>query len=873
MWGDGKDALPVVALLVAGWYIANAGAAFYTKAVFREVVGNFNIDPTFADRLLLCLCVTTVQLAVTGVAGKVQNAMCGSAAACPWRYLRNMYHEDRKTAYHLALVAGCNAVGTATTNIGYIYGSVSLVQVLKSMEPAMTYLCDVLILGSPHDPTALMGVGLVIAGACYASFNDTSFNAMSVSAALTSNVVLPVRNIIIKKVFGSGAPAPPVLPSPQVSPSVKESPGDNRKPNGFAMFALISSMGAVLTAVTCAALMTTTVMQPIPQQSTFLAASGYAAYNSFSFMVLGHMSPVLHALLNVFKRAFTIVVNIQLTNTPPTMEFLIGLCISIIGLTIYVKAKKKSPITTKDVMRGLVFVLVSLVLADLVTGGKRTKTVAQYIPVVRSPKLGHKYVPFDAWGACDGRVEQLSCERTVVAKSAGALQQGDDMSGVCAAVLAGAGAADEGEAQLVNGDVGVCLQIGDVVGVVVGADGVGVAAGDAQSVAAQVGTDAEVVPRIVMAMNVVYRPPSPKHDLKRSKDPNLGNFVWEYGAARVIDPYTTKIVQASACGKGSEVQALVIASANALYLRKPELVAGHIQAYTTHVRNCAAPSAVFGIGIQAEFKDEEWLKTAGLPDKQHKLMELLESRMEGKAIGVRGQVTEQALLNSGITKSSPLGCPSLTIARDPNLAATMARRWRATREKLEAGKRIRLVLTLPALHTPEMKERFAPVLKVFPTLYEQHDTRFVLQTPQDRAWTKKYTQIDQNHVLTFNDTDSWTKYMEGVDLVFSTRIHGTMAAIGGGAPAFVVPTDFRIQELVDAMRIPYLPMEEAVKPFSSLQETMSRVVRDYGVFEKNRRSKIAEYKSILAGMGARLHPQLETVLQAPLEIPPPDLPS
>mmetsp|Transcript_3309 Transcript_3309/g.6287 ORF Transcript_3309/g.6287 Transcript_3309/m.6287 type:complete len:174 (-) Transcript_3309:176-697(-) len=166
-------------------------------------------------------------------------------------------------------------------------------------------------------------------------------------------------------------------------------------------------------------------------------------------------------------------------------------------------------------------------------------------------------------------------------------------------------------------------------------------------------------------------------------------------------------------------------------------------------------------------------------------------------------------------------------------------------------------------------EEYDGFVTMFLHLYQYHEVYFVEQMGYDKSnfvnYKKQSTMIVKpERWKRFDNVEDWLTFLSDADLVVSTRIHGGMAGIASGTPTFVIPTDFRIMELVNAMAIPYLSMEKATLPFESLSKTVSLVEKDFDLFERNRRIKIYEYVRILGEIGVEIDPALLEVLNAPL---------
>ena len=97
-----------------------------------------------------------------------------------------------------------------------------------------------------------------------------------------------------------------------------------------------------------------------------------------------------------------------------------------------------------------------------------------------------------------------------------------------------------------------------------------------------------------------------------------------------------------------------------------------------------------------------------------------------------------------------------------------------------------------------------------------------------------------------------------------------MSGISAGVPTIVIATDYRIQELVEAMRVPHVTLEQLESEDElhyshDLAELLNKAhYTDFGEFERNRRYKISRRKRILETVGVQMDPALTDILKAPL---------
>ena len=172
----------------------------------------------------------------------------------------------------------------------------------------------------------------------------------------------------------------------------------------------------------------------------------------------------------------------------------------------------------------------------------------------------------------------------------------------------------------------------------------------------------EIIDRKTIGMHGWYEPSTPEAKALRTKDGNVGNFIWMYGATRMMNPYTTEIKNMQNPDDSRDsLSALVMASANALNLASGtadyETMKNVVNSLANVVRNINKPTILLGIGIQAEFADIEETKSIKLYEHQVTFMNEIAERSIGKSVSVRGEFTETACINAGVENCISLGCP------------------------------------------------------------------------------------------------------------------------------------------------------------------------------------------------------------------------
>lgn len=183
--------------------------------------------------------------------------------------------------------------------------------------------------------------------------------------------------------------------------------------------------------------------------------------------------------------------------------------------------------------------------------------------------------------------------------------------------------------------------------------------------------------------------------------------------------------------------------------------------------------------------------------------------------------------------------------------------------KLTSEHKMKIGIGLPALilgRDPQYEEIIDTLLSVC----EKHDCYFIVQAPYDKPQLLEYAgdKVDKEKVLHFSEgIEDWFEFMRTLDFVVSTRIHGGMAGIINDIPTIIIPTDYRILELVNAMVLPHISFDDArEKDFTSLAELMAATNKDFKRFEANRRNRLKEYKRMLESIDLEMDPALVDII-------------
>lgn len=388
---------------------------------------------------------------------------------------------------------------------------------------------------------------------------------------------------------------------------------------------------------------------------------------------------------------------------------------------------------------------------------------------------------------------------------------------------------------------------------------------------------------------------------ERYRDGNYGNMMWRYGSSRLLNPATTRVDSNDKWENNTladgPVDALVVASANTFHVSVKPMWQDYIEMMTDRVKLRDVPTVVLGVGAQVEFVDMEHYdlddRNLSLPFEFQKDWFVETSKRQIRpAIGARGDLTRSVCINSGIENCVSMGCPSLTISRDTNLGKTLKDNWSRLIQKLQNKENVKIALPL-AQHVGQsdtVRTAYGYVARML-ELYGDAATVIEQSTSSKTKMTefieKEYKKINPDTRLqstnvkyaSYLNVESWLIEAKKFDLCISFRIHGSMSFIAAGVPTIVIPTDFRILELINAMKLPFLHPDELqthmvhdINSSNSTTKSNDLVLsvlddtrnQNFTDFELNRREKILGWKSILQTAGLEIDPALMKIINSPL---------
>lgn len=229
---------------------------------------------------------------------------------------------------------------------------------------------------------------------------------------------------------------------------------------------------------------------------------------------------------------------------------------------------------------------------------------------------------------------------------------------------------------------------------------------------------------------------------------------------------------------------------------------------TDFIKALKIPCIVPSVGIQA-LNGKDFTKTFKYREEAAAFVSAV---LEKSAmIGLRGEETARFLTSLGFERDrhfAVVGCPSMY---------TSGRKLPSVKP-LNYGDDSLVLLNSKVEHE---KKNVAAMLESFvkghenyvyaPQKIEHMITSYygTYFKPCDEDFVFKKRFYDPAKTVTFTSVPEWYGYIKrNVDLSVGTRIHGSVAAIMGGAPSFVINLDQRVGEIAAFHNIPHIEFEK-----------------------------------------------------------------
>ena len=183
-----------------------------------------------------------------------------------------------------------HAGGSLATNLGFMYGKASLIQVLKLLEPFETLLLSQLLFQEGSFSIGIVSSMLLLVGSAMSlmKLQSTPPPPQAIVFAIISGVTLSCRNVLQRKHHHTNQAA---LEWNKLEKSVAQ----------FTQLSLFSGLWTGASSVVLLLLIRPQMIQP-----SYQVLLWHPLYNIFSMITLGFCLALTHSLLNAGKRVFAI---------------------------------------------------------------------------------------------------------------------------------------------------------------------------------------------------------------------------------------------------------------------------------------------------------------------------------------------------------------------------------------------------------------------------------------------------------------------------------------------------------------------------------------------------------------------------------------
>ncbi len=291
---------------------------------------------------------------------------------------------------------------------------------------------------------------------------------------------------------------------------------------------------------------------------------------------------------------------------------------------------------------------------------------------------------------------------------------------------------------------------------------------------------------------------------------NSGNLVFLHAAYKLLSTPGTEVVPdrlkvraADADAINDQYGAYVIPLANAFRLSfEPILIK-----MTQLIERLRIPVIVLGVGAQSNLKYE----LDRLRPIERSVKAFVSAVLDRSGtIGVRGELTQTYLRSLGFRDVDVIGCPSMFLhGRHLHVDKRVERLETDSRISINVSPYVRSMGDIVVSHHAR-----------YPNLtYIAQDlaTLELLLTGHPKATGQETNKLpvhgshplfQENKVRLYLDPWPWITDLKSYDFAFGTRIHGNIAAILAGTPAYVFAHDSRTLELARYFAIPHRLMPD-----------------------------------------------------------------
>ena len=300
---------------------------------------------------------------------------------------------------------------------------------------------------------------------------------------------------------------------------------------------------------------------------------------------------------------------------------------------------------------------------------------------------------------------------------------------------------------------------------------------------------------------------------------NSGNLLFPHSISRAlmcedvqIDYIKTSSMldDAKISDLNREYEAFIIPLANAFRIS----FINELTALTYLVSRLSIPCVVIGVGVNGVIKADDKGEYPFDAASRHFVNAVLK---KSDCIGIRGEQTAAYLEHLGFVRDKDfmvIGCPSMFLygadLPKPRKFTLDEHTKVSINSKAVLPEKLHLFLNDVCQKMPD--HYYVPQnVYEFKTLFSGisiKDTQKNMKVYKDYPQDLEHPLYRENKVRGFVSAEAWFEYLRGRDLSVGSRIHGNIAAVISGTPAFIIAPDNRVLELAEYHNLPHTTIDE-----------------------------------------------------------------
>uniref|UniRef100_A0A914WTG6 Sugar phosphate transporter domain-containing protein n=1 Tax=Plectus sambesii TaxID=2011161 RepID=A0A914WTG6_9BILA len=326
----------VMVFLIAAWY----GFSLHLNVAVKEALIMYPDAHTL----------TMVQFIVAAVIGRVLQGM---------KLLSQPSLSPNCMRVRVLPIAVFFYLGNLCTNCALRSISVGFTHILKTLEPLCAIAITRIVLGESPSSAAWFGLITILCGVGTVIISDLNFSFLGMFFALSSNIFLPLRNVYSALLMNSEAD----------------------RLSAFQLFFATTHLSAVIAIciqmfrwliVSIVIPSETPTLNSIVNINLLITGLSFMMMHSTSYIILEHLQPITHAIMNCFKRAFIIFGSALVLGTGLSIGQIVGIGLALTGLHIYSRAKKAQGLKTWPVNKVIMCVSIITFGISLITASNGT---------------------------------------------------------------------------------------------------------------------------------------------------------------------------------------------------------------------------------------------------------------------------------------------------------------------------------------------------------------------------------------------------------------------------------------------------------------------------------------------------------------------